>query len=187
MNINKLSVALIKSGVNHVVKKNVIIIKAENEDLALQDVAKGVMFKLKKYLDKELKALSKVIKTKSYESKIRPYNTGYELKVEWKIDWRALSEDMGKTLIPIEWTSLYIYAESFIQENIEEGKPGRISFGNFKEKGKKESDNATVKNKKDIKKAVDKFYKENMDRIKRFVKTVRDLSNKEKSQKAKGK
>jgi len=189
IDLNKISIKLIKAKINHVIKKDCVIIKAEYEDLALQDMAKGIMFKLKKQFDKEWDNLSKMgFKIDRKSTKIKPYNNGFELKVECRIDWRNLSNEMGRLIVPLDLNTLHIHPEAFFQENIDEKKgDARISFNNFNMKGKEQYTDVKVKNKKDIKKALDKYYKENVDRIKAVMKSIRDLNNKEKSQKQKDK
>jgi len=157
---------------------------AEHEDLSLQDAAKATMFKLKKLFDKEITSLKKDIKYRGYNSRIRPYNDGYELGSELKMDIKELSSFSDKTmrkLYVLDRINLHIHPEAFFQDDIDEKKPAGISLEVFSEKSIGGYKKVRVKNKKDIKKAVSDYYKENVNSFNKFMKELKKLIKDEKS------
>lgn len=178
-----------KSELKQIIREAMEELKEENELLKAIDGIKGVMFKLKKALEPIYKkALNKGIVDK-FKLSIIPYNGGYKLELEQKSDLyskivdkylpdrkmieKKLDEHDEIYRIMLSYrNSIYLYGESFFQEYIDKGESARLDGKGFETSKDKNGYDIlrnkifNVKNKNDINKALDYYYKENMERVK---------------------
>lgn len=174
-----------KSQLKQIIRECVIELNEENEELKAMDAIKGVMFKLKKEFEPVLKEMKNKQLIKDYKQKIKPYNSGF--KLDFNMNTKSSRnlrdiEEQNEELIKLLWSlhSVYLYPETFFQEHLDKGESAKFEGKGFPEyhndhEGFKLLDNSIFKNikdKKDIKKAVEAYYKENVKRIKEIKKYV---------------
>lgn len=138
------------------------------EELKAYDAIKAAMFKIKKALEPVLKKADEIGIIKRYKIDIKPYNGGLQLSTGININWnREIAEEYAKLLtIFSNMTYINIHPATFFQDRIIEGKPSEITYRTIAlNEYDSEYDKKEIRNKNDIKKAVDEITSEILDKI----------------------
>ena len=168
-----------KSELIKLIREEIQLLKEDNELLKAQDALKGVMFKIQKDIEPFFKDLKSKKIINSYKQKIRPLNTGYE--IEFNIDTNVYKLEKDEYLkhkdfynAVTDLHSIYVHPSSFLQSDLEEGKQAYIEGSLFKLKGSSYF-REPVKNKQDIKKAANEYYKTIQEQIKSLKRDLKAI------------
>jgi len=161
-----------KSELRQIIREQIKrVLKEENEIFKAQEACKSVIFRIKPLLEKALKLANEKGYLDSYKIRPEPFNNGYMLKYEVKINFRnsevLYKKDRKLFNILDSNTSIYLQPNSFFQDYLETGSGNSQLEGNvFSTGGKYEAVRYPIKNKLDIKPAIEMFFKRNEQSLK---------------------
>jgi hypothetical protein len=96
-----------------------------NELIKAQEVCKSAIFQSQKLIDSLFKKILAKDWIKKYQSKVQPYNTGYELKLTIDYDWKMIDQiprEIGDHLHKLTSNGyVYLQPASFFESYLEEG------------------------------------------------------------------
>jgi len=101
-------------------------INEANEEILAQGACKNAMFIAQKEVDKFLKVVEKRGMIQNPKTKVSPYNSGYEMSISFKQDWRLVSElpkeeqEAGQHLFGLT-SSISMQPSTFFESSLEEG------------------------------------------------------------------
>lgn len=138
------------------------------EELKAYDAIKAAMFKIQKALEPVLKKADEIGIIKRYKIDIKPYNGGLQLSTGININWnREIAEQYAElTTIFSNMTYINIHPATFFQDRISEGKPSEITYRTIAlNEYDSEYNRKDIRNKADIKKAIDEIGQDILDKI----------------------
>lgn len=97
-----------------------------NEVIKAQNACKVAIFQIQKMVDSIFNGLVKEDLVKSYSSKVKPWNNGYELRMDAKVDYLKIKDHENKELIEYVYllsqnNSISIQPNTWFEENLEDG------------------------------------------------------------------
>jgi hypothetical protein len=98
-----------------------------NEVIKAQGACKAAIFQIQKDVDKFYKSLLDKDLIKSYVSRVKPYNAGYELTIDAKVDYSKAKDHDNKALIEFVFNlvsnnnSISIQPNTFFESDLADG------------------------------------------------------------------
>lgn len=161
-----------------------------NEVIKAQGACKSAIFQVQKEVDKLFNSLLKDGLIQSYSSRVKPWNQGYEIRIDAHVDYKKVTKE-NADLMDLVYkltgnTSVSLQPSTWFETDLEEGKTARLEGTTLEYNGLAKYNDKyprfDVKSKSDIDKAAKQFVDYIKDQIEDIQKELSKLSKINESQ-----